>query len=76
MRYVDMNGVGAWFDVPGTTVAKWRARYADSQPCPEPDVLVGERTPGWLPGREAEWREWHRNRIGQGRGGGRPRKGS
>lgn len=60
-----MGGVGAWFDVPGPTVAQWRRRYADSHPTPVPDVMVG-RTPGWAAEREPEWRDWHAARPGQG----------
>ncbi len=73
VTYLDMAAVGAWFGVSAATVAKWRARYADTHPCPEPDVMVG-RTPGWAVEREGEWRAWERGRAGQGVGGGRPRK--
>lgn len=69
-----MNAIGEWFGVTGTTVAKWRVRYADTHPCPVPDVLVGERTPGWSADREEEWRAWNRGRAGRGVGGGRPPK--
>jgi hypothetical protein len=77
VQYVDMADVGAWFGVSGATVAKWRTRYADTHPCPAPDAMVGARTPGWLPEREEEWREWERTRPGQGVGGGpKPREDS
>jgi hypothetical protein len=72
VQYVDMAGVGAWFDPPvtGRTVAKWRARYAQDHPCPAPDAMVGDRTPGWLPERRGEWLVWAAGRSGQGVGGG------
>lgn len=73
-HFLGMKDVGAWFGVPGTTVAKWIKRYADDHPCPTPNVMVGERTPGWLPDREDEWREWEEGRPGRGAGGGRPRR--
>jgi hypothetical protein len=77
VQYVDMAGVGAWFDPPvtGRTVAKWRTRYAGAHPCPVPDVMVG-RTPGWLPARRAEWLAWGAARPGQahGRGGPKPKQ--
>lgn len=74
VQYVGMAGVGAWFGVPGRTVAKWIARYADSLPTPEPDVMVGDRSPGWLPGRESEWRDWEASRPTHlGKGGPRPK---
>ena len=64
-EYLDMAGVGAWFGVPGTTVAQWRKRYADTHPIPAPDAVVG-RTMGWLPSREKEWRAWYESRPGKG----------
>ncbi|MFI7467460.1 hypothetical protein [Nonomuraea sp. NPDC049646] len=70
-RYLDAAGVGRWFNVPGTTVNQWRHRYDNT---PIPDVIVGENGNGWRPDREEEWRDWHKRRIGQGKGGGRPRK--
>ncbi len=73
IHYLDYNGVGAWFDVTGAQISRWRSRYKDTHPCPEPDAMTG-RTPGWLPNREAEWRTWEDTRPGQGMGGGRPRK--
>ncbi|GAA2618797.1 hypothetical protein GCM10010411_62930 [Actinomadura fulvescens] len=69
VRYRDMGQVGEWFGVSGKTVSKWRTRYADDHPCPEPDAMTGEppgETPGWLPDRENEWRAWHASRPGQG----------
>lgn len=73
-RYLDMAEVGAWFGVKGATVSAWRKRYADTNPCPEPDALIGEQVAGWLPERKAEWEAWERSRAGQGVGGGRPRQ--
>lgn len=73
IRYLDTAGVGEWFGVSGAQVARWRSRYKDTHPCPEPDAVIG-RTAGWLPTREAEWRAWDTARPGQGMGGGRPRK--
>lgn len=70
---MDLTAVGALFGVDRRTVAVWRGRYADTHPCPAPDAMTGP-TPGWLPERADEWREWHRTRPGQGAGGGRPRK--
>ena len=64
IRYLDMNGIGALFGTSGGTVAKWRKRYEASHPCPEPDAMVGP-SPGWLPAREQEWRDWEKNRPGQ-----------
>lgn len=64
ITYLDMNQIGALFDVPGATVAKWRNRYTQSHPCPEADAMTG-RTPGWLPTRAAEWRQWEKTRPGQ-----------
>lgn len=63
--YLSRAQIGAWFGVEGGTVAKWQERYADTRPCPEPDVLVGS-IPGWLPSRAQEWREWEAGRPGQG----------
>jgi hypothetical protein len=77
VNYVGTAGVGAWFGVSSRTVAKWLSRYAETHPCPEPDVLVGgaKPVPGWLPGRETEWREWEAARPTQGHGrGGAKRK--
>ncbi|MDL4812755.1 hypothetical protein [Actinomadura opuntiae] len=74
VQYLDMVGVGKWFDVPGPTVAKWRRRYASSHPTPVPDVMVGDRNPGWAEDREPEWRAWYESRPGRGAGGGRPPK--
>lgn len=73
IRYLSMDEVGAWFGVTGATVSSWRRRYAKDLPCPEPDSQTGARTPGWLPEREAEWREWEASRPGQGAGP-KPRK--
>lgn len=72
-KYVGYAGVGAWFGVPGSTVSKWVTRYAQTHPCPEPDAETDGR-PGWLPSREQAWRKWHRERPGQGAGGGRPKR--
>lgn len=72
-RYVDMVEIASWFRVSHRTVSEWRSRYADSHPFPHHDVIIG-RTPGWAPSREAEIRQWHQNRPGRGKGGGRPRK--
>lgn len=69
--YRDLGGVGEWFGTSAATVSKWRTRYADSHPCPEPDVMIGT-TPGWADGREDEWRRWEAGRPGRGAGGGRP----
>ena len=70
-EYKGTDDVGAWFGVPGATVARWRSRYAGTDnPCPEPDALIG-RVAGWLPQREADWRAWDKRRAGQGAGGGR-----
>jgi hypothetical protein len=70
--YLDMAAIGEWFGVSAAAVSQWRTRYADTHPCPEPDVLVG-RTPGWSAERRPEWVAWHAARPGQGTGGGRPR---
>lgn len=64
VTYLDMNAIGDLLGVNGATVAKWRARYATTHPCPEPDAMTG-RTPGWLPARQADWREWAATRPGQ-----------
>lgn len=71
--YMDMNEIGQMFGVTGRTVSTWRRRYADTHPCPTPDSMTGP-TPGWLPSRKDEWRTWHATRLGQGRGGGRPKR--
>lgn len=68
-RYLGMTEVGEWFGVAGGTVAVWRRRYQDTNPCPEPDAMVGT-SPGWLPEREPEWRSWRASLPGQGAGGG------
>jgi hypothetical protein len=67
-EYVGAATVAGWFGVSRSTVAKWRERYED---CPKPDATI-DGVPGWLPSREAAWRRWHKNRPGQGAGGGRP----
>jgi hypothetical protein len=72
-RYVDMVEIASWFDVSHRAVANWRARYADTHPFPEPDVITG-RTPGWSPDRRDEIERWEADRPGSGAGGGRPRK--
>lgn len=64
IEYLDMNAVGALFGTSGATVAKWRARYEASHPTPAPDAMTG-RTPGWLPERERDWREWRETLPGQ-----------
>lgn len=74
IEYAGVEGVGEWFGVSGAVVRKWRTRYTDTSPCPEPDAMTDGRTPGWLPKREAEWRAWHKSRPGRGKGGGRPPK--
>lgn len=75
ITYLDMDQVGAWFGVNRATVTKWRTRYAASHPIPEPDAMVG-RSPGWLPERETEWREWEASRPGQTSGLQRGRRAS
>lgn len=64
IRYVGVSGVAAWFGVSSQTVTKWLSRYAKSHPCPEPDAEI-DGTKGWLPEREAEWRQWAESRPGQ-----------
>lgn len=69
-------GVAQWFGVKPETVTKWMLRHPGY---PEPDVTIspgrnGRPDQGWLPEREAEWREWKASLPGQGAGGGRPRK--
>lgn len=64
IEYLDMNAIGDLFGVDRATVTKWRGRYAASHPCPEPDAMTG-RTPGWLPERKREWREWRETLPGQ-----------
>lgn len=71
--YLDQAAVGALFGVSRDTVARWRVRYRDTHPCPEPDVIIG-RSPGWVKDRAQEWRDWAASRTGQGVGGGRPAK--
>ncbi|MEB3367436.1 hypothetical protein [Saccharopolyspora mangrovi] len=70
IRYLGSADIAGWFGVQTHTVNAWRRRYEDF---PEPDALIGD-TPGWLPEREAEIRQWESNRPGQGAFGGRPRK--
>lgn len=55
-RYVGTTTVAGWFTIDPSTVHHWRKRYDTT---PEPDVYI-ENTPGWLPGRRAEWRKWYR----------------
>jgi len=70
VHYVGLAGVAAWFDnATAATVSKWLSRYAETHPCPEPDVEIDGR-PGWLPERRAEWEAWRVSRPGQGTGGG------
>lgn len=47
-------------------------RYAD-HPFPKPNGRLG-RSPWWAKGREQEFVTWQLGRVGQGQGGGRPRK--
>lgn len=68
---LDMEAVGALFGVPASTVARWRIRYKDSHPCPEPAGHVG-RSPYWTDAQA--WKTWEAARPGRGAGGGRPRK--
>jgi hypothetical protein len=73
IRYLGTSEIGALFGVPGATVVKWRTRYAGWHGCPEPDAMT-DRTAGWLPEREAEWRTWEATRPGQTSGLQRGRK--
>jgi hypothetical protein len=52
--------------------SKAGGRYAE-HPFPPPDGRVG-KSPVWKRGREQEFVTWDEGRVGQGRGGGRPRK--
>lgn len=54
------------FGVNQQTVRMWRTRYADTHPCPVPDVEVGEGkkiVAGWRPSRIPDWEEWDRTRA-------------
>lgn len=57
---------------PGSEIkpASWR-RYVSDGRAPKPDGHLG-RTPWWSPGTIEQWAA---SRPGQGKGGGRPRKG-
>lgn len=68
---LDLGAVGALFGVPAATVSRWRVRYRDSHPTPEPAGYVG-RSAYWTD-TEA-WRTWHTTRPGRGAGGGRPKR--
>lgn len=77
IHYQDRGQIGRWFGVSADAVRKWQERYVeggDYHPFPTPDAIVGDRTPGWLPEREQEIREWKASMPGRGAGGGRPRK--
>lgn len=71
-RYVGVGGVAQWLEVEPGTVSKWLIRYAETHPCPSPDAEIVEGvkvTRGWLPEREAQWKEWAEARVGQGAAG-------
>ncbi|WP_242882552.1 hypothetical protein [Actinomadura litoris] len=69
VTYLGPDKVGEWLGISRVAVTHLRAAYADTAtPCPEPDVVItgGKPIPGWLPEREAEWREWNAGRPGRG----------
>lgn len=68
-RYLGLKQIGDLFGVSAATVSKWRTRYAESHPCPEPDVWIGD-TPGWVASSATTWKGWKELLPGQGRGGG------
>lgn len=72
IRYMSAADVAALFGVEPGTVEKWRQRYDDF---PQEDAVIGighgRPIAGWLPGREADFREWESRRPGRGAGGGR-----
>lgn len=75
IQYMSVADIAALFDVAPGTVEKWRQRY-DNFPVPDAVIGIGHGMPirGWLPDREAEFREWKKTMPGRGAGGGRPRK--
>ncbi|MBO2459845.1 hypothetical protein [Actinomadura violacea] len=72
VTYVGIDEVGRWLGIARTAASHLKARYADTLPPPEPDVVISGPRPisGWLPERKAEWLAWKESRPGQGAGGG------
>jgi hypothetical protein len=69
VTYAGPDKVGEWLGISRVAVTHLRVQYADTPtPCPEPDVVIsgGKPIPGWLPQREADWREWNAGRPGRG----------
>jgi hypothetical protein len=75
---LDLDGVGEILGVKGKTISQYLAeskgkgRYAD-HPFPAPHGRIGNG-PYWLLEQADEIRQWDATRVGQGKGGGRPRK--
>jgi hypothetical protein len=75
---LDTKAVGAILGVKPKTISQYLVesnpggRYA-SHPFPTPHGRIGN-SPYWLPGQTDEIRQWDATRVGQGKGGGRPRK--
>lgn len=72
-HYLGALGIAEAMGVTRHAVHKWRTRYPhdSDHPFPEPDVEI-DGTPGWLPHRVAEVRQWRDGLPGRGAGGGRP----
>lgn len=69
-HYLGLKQIGELLGVPAATVSKWRTRYAENHPCPQPDAWIGD-TPGWSKlGAASKWKAWKETLPGQGRGGG------
>lgn len=66
-HYMGLAEIGALFNVSAGTVSKWRTRYAETHPCPEPTVWIGD-TPGW--DNASAWKGWKETLPGRGAGGG------
>jgi len=74
-RYFGAALVAGWIGIAPRSLPIYLKRYAGTDnPCPAPDVVVvigdDKEVHGWLPTREAEWREWNARRTGRGVGGG------
>lgn len=75
---LDTTAVGELLGVKPKTISQYLleskqgGRYAD-HPFPAPHGRVGN-SPYWLPEQADEIRQWDATRVGQGKGGGRPRK--
>jgi hypothetical protein len=75
IRYQGRTAIAAVLGVSPDLLAHWMRRHPAGMPEFDAEVeeAGGRIVPGWLPGRDAEWRAWRATFPGRT---GRPRKGT